>query len=474
MLFRESAADTVLGSIFLFVGLTACLLAVLRHRSEFRLLLWTGLFIGLFGTRMLAQVAGTLQLAPHSPWPARIEIGVNYVLVIPALLFWVELCTGALKRVFQGATLLAVLVATLGLSWAVFFAKPTTFLRFNSLLAIFLMFVVGVLVLIPAVARKYLTIQSRLIRILMPAIAVVSVFVNVRWYFGVPPPHYIEPATFISWIAALGYEAAKHTVTKERRLLSIESELETARQIQSSILPDHLPSVAGLRVAASYRPMSAVAGDFYYFVEENRSQIGILVADVTGHGVPAALIASMIKVAMQSASAYAREPSQLLQSLNRNLAPELRGRLTSAAYLWLDPECGHGRYSAAGHPPLLWWHDARRELQRLESNGLLLGIDRDCMYPTCDLRFAPGDRFLLYTDGLTEPENARGEAFGEHRLEQIVGSNRGLAAARLAERLIGAVQSWQSEPAAQQDDITVVIADAVERVVPDGCAPEDG
>src|SRR3974390_449849 len=96
VLLRESAADTVLGSIFLFIGLTACLLAVLRRRSEFRLLVWFGFFIGLYGARMLGQVAEALQLAPHSPWPARIEIGVNYVLVIPALLFWIELSTGVL------------------------------------------------------------------------------------------------------------------------------------------------------------------------------------------------------------------------------------------------------------------------------------------------------------------------------------------------------------------------------------------
>jgi phosphoserine phosphatase RsbU/P len=461
VLLRESAADTALGSIFVFIGLTSCLLAVLRRRSEFRLLVWFGFFIGFYGTRMLAQVAGSLQLAQHSPWPARIEVGVNYVLVIPALLFWFELSTGILKQVFVWLTIVAAAMATLGISWYVVFGTPYTFLRYNSLLAILLMVVIGVLILIPRLARNYLILQSRLIRILMPAIAILSVFVNVRWYFGIPPPHYIEPITFAGWIAALGYEAAKHTFDKERRLLSIESELETARQIQSSILPDHVPCVPGLRIAASYQPMSAVAGDFYHFVEVNRSQIGVLVADVTGHGVPAALIASMIKVAMQSASAFACEPSQVLQSLNRILTPELRGRLTSAAYLWLDTSCGYGRYSAAGHPPLLWWNAARSELRHIESNGLLFGIDRECLYPTCDLRFAPGDRFLLYTDGLVEPENAQGEAFGDRQLEQVIGTNRKLGASGLAERLIAAVRSWQTESAAQQDDITAVVVDAV-------------
>jgi sigma-B regulation protein RsbU (phosphoserine phosphatase) len=294
----------------------------------------------------------------------------------------------------------------------------------------------------------------------MPAIACLSVFVNVRWYFGVPPPHFIEPVIFAGWIAALGYEAAKHTFDRERRLLSIETELETARQIQSSILPDHVPSLRGLRIAASYNPMSAVAGDFYCFVERGPSQIGILVADVTGHGIPAALIASMIKVAMQSASACACNPAQVIQTLNRILTPELRGRLTSASYLWMDAESGRARYSAAGHPPLLCWSGSRKELQRIESNGLLFGIAPECVYPCQELHFHSGDRFLLYSDGLSEPENAQGEPFGERQIETIVRTNEGVVAAEFAGQLIGAVKSWQHAPAAQ-DDITLVVVDVL-------------
>jgi sigma-B regulation protein RsbU (phosphoserine phosphatase) len=460
-LLRETTVDTIAGSIFLFIGLTACLLALLRHRSEFRLLVWTGLFIGLYGSRMLAQVAGALQLAPHSPWPARIEISVNYVLVIPALLFWVELCTGALRRIFIGTTVLATLVATLGLSSYILIGNPSRFLRFNSLFAIFLMFVIGVLVLIPTVAGRYLLLESRLIRILMPAIACLSVFVNVRWYFGVPPPHYIEPVTFAGWIAALGYEAAKHTFEKERRLFSIESELETARQIQSSILPDYVPSVSGLRIAATYRPMSAVAGDFYQFLDVDDHRLGILVADVTGHGVPAALIASMIKVAMQSAVSSACSPSQVLGHLNRILTPELKGRLTSAAYLWLDTGAGYARYSAAGHPPLLHWKAAEGRLRPVECNGLLFGVASSWTYPECELKLECGDRLLLYTDGLIEPENARGESFGDRELGHAIEAGEALVAQDLAPRLLSALSKWQPRSAAQQDDITLLVIDIV-------------
>jgi phosphoserine phosphatase RsbU/P len=464
---RENASDTVLGSVFLFIGMTAVLMALLRHRSQFRLLVWFGLFIGFYGARMLAQVAGVLQLAPHSPWPTRIAIGMNYVLVIPALLFWVELCTGVVKQLFIWLTALAAASATTGLACYVLLGDPNKFLRFNSALAIAMLVVLGVLLLIPN-AQKHFIVQSNLLRLVLPVIAGLSLFVNIRWYLGVPPPRYLEPATFALWIAALGYVAAKHTFDKERRLLSIESELETARQIQSSILPDHVPSVLGLEIAATYMPMSAVAGDFYQFLETDDHRMGILVADVSGHGVPAALIASMIKVAMQSVVGSACSPSQVLGHLNRILTPELKGRLTSAAYLWLDTRAGYARYSAAGHPPLLHWKAAEGRLHPVDCNGLLFGVASGCVYPECDFRLDCGDRLLLYTDGLIEPENAQGESFGDAELGRVVKASQAFAAPELANRLLRALGKWQPGQAAQQDDITLLVVDIVDPLIAEG------
>jgi phosphoserine phosphatase RsbU/P len=126
--------------------------------------------------------------------------------------------------------------------------------------------------------------------------------------------------------------------TNERRLLSIETELETARQIQSSILPATVPELENLRIAATYQPMNAVAGDFYQFVRSGNNHLGILMADVSGHGIPAALISSMIKVAMQSVAAHADDPAQVLSGLNRILWSEAHGQFASAAYVWIDPE----------------------------------------------------------------------------------------------------------------------------------------
>ena len=101
------------------------------------------------------------------------------------------------------------------------------------------------------------------------------------------------------------------------------------------------------------------------------------------------------------------------------LSPQLQGQFVSVTYLWIDTERRTARYSAAGHPPLLCWCAACGKLARVESNGLLFGAPFDGDYPVCDIPFGRGDRFLLYTDGFSEPENAHGEAFGDQELEQI-------------------------------------------------------
>jgi phosphoserine phosphatase RsbU/P len=185
------------------------------------------------------------------------------------------------------------------------------------------------------------------------------------------------------------------------------------------------------------------------------------VADVSGHGIPAALIASMIKVAMQSVAVFAYDPAQVLGGLNRILSTELRGQLTSAAYLWIDTENHSARHSAAGHPPLLCWRDECGELQHIESNGLLFGVAQDSEYPVRTLAAEPRDRFLIFTDGLVEPENARGESFGDRRLEQLVRDNRSQPASELMRQLLSELRNWQPASMSQQDDITLIVADVL-------------
>src|SRR5271167_1751022 len=138
-----------------------------------------------------------------------------------------------------------------------------------------------------------------------------------------------------------------------QQLLAIQKELETARQIQLSILPAEIPKIEGLDIAARYVPMSSVAGDFYDFIIVDEKHLGILVADVSGHGMPAALIASMLKIALASQVAHAFDPGRVLGGLNQSLCGKFKHHFVTAAYLFVDREKNTMSYAGAGHPPLL-------------------------------------------------------------------------------------------------------------------------
>jgi serine phosphatase RsbU (regulator of sigma subunit) len=247
----------------------------------------------------------------------------------------------------------------------------------------------------------------------------------------------------------------------ERRLSTIENDLAIARQLQFSILPTTTPRLSRLRIAATYEPMTAVAGDFYEFLSVDEHRIGFLIADVSGHGVSAALIASMIKVAVQSVAAHAANPAELLRQLGGVLSADLRGQFVSAAYLWIDTEAAIALYSAAGHPPLLHWHAANSSLERITSNGALFGVPFETEYPVRELPCSPGDRFLLYTDGISEPENEVGEAFAESNLEQIVHDNPSVSADELSRQVLTQLASWQPAATPQQDDLTLIVIEAL-------------
>jgi sigma-B regulation protein RsbU (phosphoserine phosphatase) len=167
----------------------------------------------------------------------------------------------------------------------------------------------------------------------------------------------------------------------------------------------------------------------------------------------------MIKVAMQSVVSCADDPASVLRGVERVLSGQLHGQFVSAAYLWLDTESRKALYSAAGHPPLLRWSQGK--LESIQSNGLIFGVVPECEYPVREISIATGDRFLLYTDGIIEPENAKGESFGDRRLEEVVSESQSSTPSELSDRLLSELRQWQPASAAQQDDITLLIIDVL-------------
>jgi len=185
------------------------------------------------------------------------------------------------------------------------------------------------------------------------------------------------------------------------------------------------------------------------------------VADVAGHGVPAALVASMVKVAVSAQMGIGAEPGKVITGLNSTLCRQAQGQYATAVYVVLDQARRMGCYSAAGHPPLLLWRRAARSLIELKESGLLLGVRPGEEYAQTEFVLEAGDRLLVYTDGLVEAVNARGDAFGETRLGEFITTHQNLPAEQFAGRLLDEVIGWpgKQHTREQAHDITVVVVD---------------
>ena len=241
-----------------------------------------------------------------------------------------------------------------------------------------------------------------------------------------------------------------------QQLLTIQKELETARQIQLSILPSEIPKIEGLDIAARYIPMTSVAGDFYDFIVADERHIGILVADVSGHGMPAALIASMLKIALSAQVAHVADPAQVLLGLNQALCGKFQHHFVTAAYLYLNMEKKTLTYAGAGHPPLLLWGGSEG-VRSVEENGLFLGKFSFATYTSVEMPLKAGDRVLLYTDGIPETANPEGIEFGAESFKQFLEKDQSSSADHFADSLIDEMSRWSGRSIEDlDDDITIV------------------
>jgi serine phosphatase RsbU (regulator of sigma subunit) len=219
-----------------------------------------------------------------------------------------------------------------------------------------------------------------------------------------------------------------------------------------------VPQIDGLDIAARYVPMTSVAGDFYDFVVVDNKHLGILIADVSGHGMPAALIASMLKIALAAQSAHANDPARVLQGLNQALCGKFQHHYVTAAYAFVDMEKRTLTYAGAGHPPLLMWGAASPGVRDVTENGLFLGKFDFATYSSVELPLAPGDRGLLYTDGVSETNDPEGAEFGSERFRQFLEAEKNRSANQLADRLLEELARWSTRGEGEDlaDDITLV------------------
>jgi sigma-B regulation protein RsbU (phosphoserine phosphatase) len=243
-----------------------------------------------------------------------------------------------------------------------------------------------------------------------------------------------------------------------KQLQTIQCEMDTARQIQLSILPREIPAIRGLDIAARYLPMTAVAGDFYDFIPIDDHRIGILVADVSGHGMPAALISSMLKIALDGQSACATDPASVLAGLNHALCGKFQGHFVTAVYVMVDTEKQSLLYAGAGHPPLITMDHAAGEARDFVENGLFLGTFPDATYSSIEIPFKAGDWGVLYTDGVLEMTDPSEEQFGLDRFKQFLRENQHLSVGQFVDALLDELSRWSGLTSGREpeDDVTLL------------------
>jgi len=276
-----------------------------------------------------------------------------------------------------------------------------------------------------------------------------------NWHAGV------EPYGFLALIVCLWYVTAQRIVADDRRLISLTGEMRVATRIQKSILPREIPPLDNAAIAVRYAPMADVAGDLYDFLTFQPCCMGVLVADVTGHGVPAALVASMVKMAVSTRCTNDGGPADVIAGLNTVLCKEAPGQYVTATYLYIDTATGTGRHAASAHPLPLLWRRSTQALEKIGESGLLIGVRPNEVYDETEFNFESGDRLLLYTDGLIEAENASGESFGDAALPTLINQHSNSTSDQFADLLLREVHDWSlSGPGkGQEDDITIVVID---------------
>ena len=363
-------------------------------------LVWAGVFAGLYAMRMIFATGLVQSAYVHS--------ALEYLVPIPAALLFERYFGSRFRKLNIAIVIAFIVAAAIAIPYEVLTARPHSLNGYENALVLVFMAVFAANI---AVSGK----TAGLIRIGASIFALYVLnehlrFVTLPWRLS------SEPIGFLIFLICIVVALMRTAIATEAQLLGVESELRTARGIQESIIPSRPPDVPGLDIAAVYKPASQVGGDFYDFVPLSDNRLGVFIADVSGHGVPAALVASMLKIAIAAQDHHA-SPSDLLANLNRLFCGRLHRQFFTAAYAVISPHSI--AYSTGGHPPLLL------NGRELVTPGFVLGRRRDATFVTATQPLAAGDVIVLYTDGVVERpgwsyERLREEVAARRPVSEIV------------------------------------------------------
>ncbi len=449
--FRADTIAAFIAVVLIAMGAGMLLLGALSARKARASFLYTGLLSIFYGTRLAFNTSSFELLSEHPHWLNYVRSAFEYLVPIPAALLF-QTFSGSRWRILHRITSgLLVVSAAVAIPYEIaihtpFALQPVINKVILSLLAVLVLDLVS-----PGTEAG----DWKLVRIgaLVFAAFVVNEHLRlVRDPFGLTR----EPTGFLFLMLTIIITTMQRGTRAQQRLLEVDSELATARKIQMAALPRTNPNLTGIEVAAVYTPASDVAGDFYDFLELETGCLGVFIADVSGHGVPAALVASMLKIALATQSENASSPARILSALNALFCGRLERQFITASYIHIDPAASTLVVASAGHPPPILRH-ANGTTEEIIAAGVVLGRFRDGRYDEVTRPFVPGDTLVLYTDGVTETANKAAEMWGDERLLATIGKQVVASAAQLAATIVNEVAGWRGIAGAPDDDVTLIV-----------------
>ena len=454
---RADFGEIIIGVLITAMGIIAIIISFFRLRHKEFTLLWAGLFNLIYGIRWLDQIPVMASLAGSPFNSALFDTLLTYMVVIPFSAFLIEIFgRGFYHSMFW--VFMSTLVYAVGAgSYVLINPDNIPQPAINPYIVILWCLIWAV----NLIFSKNNQIEQKVLRT-VTAIAMFCLahdqIVNMNW---LPWNVHIEHTGMLLAFAGMAFVTVHHIFANEKKLLGIEQEIEIAKRIQQSNLPGGLQSPQGLSIAARYIPMSGVAGDFYDFQIRDEKHVGILIADVSGHGVGAALIGSMLKIAYSSQVEHLDDPAKTLTEINRMLFGKIEDSFVTAFSIFIDLDKQILHYASAGHPPALLWNKTTREMNQSEIGGTILGPFKNSAYENMFLDISTGDRLLLYTDGIIETENKSGEFFGDDRLQAFIEAHADDTADHTADQLIDHLFKWagKSRQSSLEDDLTLIIID---------------
>jgi sigma-B regulation protein RsbU (phosphoserine phosphatase) len=317
--------EFLFGSFLLFIGLATIVLYLFRWKADDLSLIFFGVFCFVYGARTSA-----LRLIFDIPLPFWNYANwfITYLVPIPAWLFVEQFLGKGWKSSIRRLWQIQIAFSIIAIAVSGYSHDPAAAMVGNNIMVI-----IGILVVLANLFQPNLqwNRELKVLRLGFFIFAAMGLFDNIALLlqkgYG---DSFLEGFGFFIFIGCLIYAVAYRFFQNEKELISISHELETARQIQSFILPGEAINIKGLSLTARYVPMASVAGDFYDFAKVDEKRLGILVADVSGHGVPASLISSMVKIAFASNTTHAANPAEVLDGINEILCGKLESDFVTA------------------------------------------------------------------------------------------------------------------------------------------------